>query len=984
VAPGGGRRAIRNALQDERAHSISTNVNDSRYVIGIDLGTTNSAVAYAERRRGGDPLAPALRVFEVPQLVAPGDVQPRPVLPSFLYLADAHERASGTLAPDWNSGADPVGAYARDHGALVPSRQVASAKSWLAYGGVDRTAPILPFGHEPGERAVSPVEASARYLAHMRDAWNATHARGDAVLQFEAQRIVLTVPASFDEEARELTITAATQAGLVHLTVIEEPLAALYAWIASNQRALDTYLSDGEHILVCDVGGGTTDFSLIRVGLEGDELAFERVAIGEHLLLGGDNVDLALAALVEERLGSRLSLAQRLALRRQCTAAKERLLSDGSLDHVVLTILGSGRSVVGGAQTAEVTREDALRLLEDGFLPITRYDEHPRRDRRPGALRELGLPYETDPAVTRHLARFLARARHAVHAGTEVPAPHRPDDSEVPAPHHPHAGAEIPAPYPAAILFNGGFFTPAVARERIVQAMTAWSGTTPRVLPVDRPEAAVALGAAYYGHLRGLPDAMRHVLVRAGSPRSYYLGVQGASTKSAVMSAVAVLPRGAQEGTQVDLAGRVFTVLTNRAVSFTLYSSLVRADAPGDAVTLDTGSDDLHRHAPLVSVLRYGKRSRQADIPVHLSVRFTELGTLELWLQSVETEHRWRLQFQLRGPAPQEDASGAGVQARDEVLVPEEALGRAEQLLEDVFVGADPGAMLETVVAQLETLVGYGKGAWPIVLLRRLGDRLLRMPDARRRGHRFEARWLNLTGFCLRPGFGASADEWRIGEIRKVYAAGLAFPKDIQCQVEWLILWQRVAGGFSAGQQRELAVRVMGPLGIGGRKPPRMNPQIERESWRLLASLERLDRETRVRLGEELLARVGKDPRNGSLLWALGRLGARRPFYGPLDRTVPPAVAERWLDAMLAWRVVVPDALGAMAQIGTRVDDPTLDIDERPRRAVVDLLETSGAPSDLIDAVQHARDREQGDAVRYFGETLPAGLRVEVTGGDGT
>ena len=199
------------------------------------------------------------------------------------------------------------------YGALVPSRQVASAKSWLAYGGVDRTAPILPFGHEPGERAVSPVEASARYLAHMRDAWNATHARGDAALRFEAQRIVLTVPASFDEEARELTIAAAAQAGLVHLTVIEEPLAALYAWIASNRRALDTYLSDGEHILVCDVGGGTTDFSLIRVGLEGEELAFERVAIGEHLLLGGDNLDLALAALVEERLGSRLSLTQRLA-----------------------------------------------------------------------------------------------------------------------------------------------------------------------------------------------------------------------------------------------------------------------------------------------------------------------------------------------------------------------------------------------------------------------------------------------------------------------------------------------------------------------------------------------------------------------------------------------------------------------------------------------------------------------------------------------
>ncbi len=403
--------------------------NRMQYVIGIDLGTTNTAVAYVEHRPEADPFTPTVRVFEVPQVVAPGEVQPRPVLPSFLYLADEHEHASGALAPAWDAEADPVGSFAREHGALVPSRQVASAKSWLAYGGVDRTAAILPFGHEPGARAVSPVEASARYLTHIRGAWNATRARGDAALRFEAQQIVLTVPASFDEEARELTIAAATQAGLLNLTLIEEPLAALYAWIASNRRTLDDYVKDGDHILVCDVGGGTTDFSVIRVSLEDEELAFERVAIGEHLLLGGDNLDLALATLVEERFGSRLSLAQRLALRRQCTAAKERLLSDTTLDRVPLTILGSGRSVVGGTQTADVTRTDVLRLLEEGFLPITARDEHPRRDRRPGALRELGLPYETDPAVTRHLARFLDRAAQAREAAA---ADHRGDRSRQP------------------------------------------------------------------------------------------------------------------------------------------------------------------------------------------------------------------------------------------------------------------------------------------------------------------------------------------------------------------------------------------------------------------------------------------------------------------------------------------------------------------------------------------------------------------------
>jgi hypothetical protein len=928
-------------------------VSESRYVIGIDLGTTNSAVAYVDRRRTADPLDPVARVFDVPQIIAPGEVQERPVLPSFLYLADDRERASEAFATPWSREADPVGVFARDHGALVPARQVASAKSWLAYGGVDRTAPILPFGHEPGDRAVSPVSASASYLAHVRDAWNFARARNDAAGRFEAQQIVLTVPASFDEEARELTIAAAREARLEHLILIEEPLAALYAWIARNRRTIPEYLASGDRLLVCDVGGGTTDFSLVGIDATGDEPAFERLAIGEHLLLGGDNLDLSLATLVEERLGTRLSLGQRLALRRQCTAAKERLLIDPDADHITLTILGSGRSVVGGAQTAEVTRRDVLRLLEDGFLPLTRLDEYPRRDRRPGALRELGLPYETDPAITRHLARFLARAAQAGNA----------------------TGDDGPVVHPTAVLFNGGFFTPAVARERLVEALTKWSGVSPRVLPVERPDAAVAIGAAYYGHLRSLPGAARQALVRAGSPRTYYVGIQGPATSGDKVTALAALPRGVQEGTSVDLASRTLNVLTNKAVSFPLYSSLVRTDPPGEAVVLDREDDAVHAHAPLVSVLRYGKRSRQAEIPVHLSVRYTELGTLELWLRSAQTDHRWQLRFQLRGaPDDVEDVSTA--ERYDEAIVAEDTLVQAEQAVADVFADLQPdGVTPETLVGHLEAVLGFGKQAWPVSVLRRLGDRLLSLSDARRRGPRFEGRWLNLAGFCLRPGFGASADEWRIGEIRKVYAAGLVFPQDVQCQVEWLIVWQRVAGGFSAGQQRELALRVRAPLGIGGRKPPRLNPQVERESWRLLASLERLDRDTRVRLGQELLARVRKEPRNGSLLWSLGRLGARRPFYGPLDRTVPPRVAESWLDVLLTWRVLVPDALGAIAQIAARVGDEALDIDEPKRRAVLDLFRASDAPVDLIEAVEHARGRDDAEAVRYFGETLPAGLR---------
>ena len=301
--------------------------------------------------------------------------------------------------------------YARDHGALVPARQVSSAKSWLSNPSVDRTAPLLPWLNEEGRR-ISPVEASARLLAHLRDAWNHEHAGDDETLRLERLPIVLTVPASFDEEARELTVQAARDAGFEQLTLLEEPLAALYAWIAAHRRDLSATLGDGALVLVCDVGGGTTDFSLIRTAIEDGELVFERIAIGEHLLLGGDNLDLALAVLVEQKIAggaAKLTLTQRQTLRRKCSAAKEQLLSEPDLGTVRITILGGGRGVVGGGVTAELTRDDVVRALEDGFLPLTAADDLPARNRRVG-LRELGLPYESEPAITKHLAGFLSRA----------------------------------------------------------------------------------------------------------------------------------------------------------------------------------------------------------------------------------------------------------------------------------------------------------------------------------------------------------------------------------------------------------------------------------------------------------------------------------------------------------------------------------------------------------------------------------------------
>jgi hypothetical protein len=432
------------------------------------------------------------------------------------------------------------------------------------------------------------------------------------------------------------------------------------------------------------------------------------------------------------------------------------------------------------------------------------------------------------------------------------------------------------------------------------------------------------------------------------------------------------MPRGTDEGTRIDLEERRLRVQTNRPVAFTLWSSTTRTDPAGTVIEEDPAA--LHRHAPLAAVLRYGKRSSQPEVDVTLSIQFTEVGTLELWLSAPSTGHRWRLQFQARGVGLAPDDSRD--ERRDEVVVGEDALGEAAAMIRATFGGED-GPAPAALPAALEERLGYNKQAWPIDALRRLADVLLEVVAGRSRSVAHEARWLNLAGFCVRPGFGAAADAWRIGELRKVYTAGLAFPKDVQCQVEWLVLWQRAAGGFSAGQQQELARRLVASLGIGAKKPPRLNPQIERESWRLVASLERVEAATRIRVGDALVARVAREPRNASLLWSIGRVGARAPFYGPLDRVVPPAGAERWVEALIEIRHPNPDAAVAIAQLAAKTGDPVRDLSPHVRERARSHLQVIAAPESLLDQLDEvtvANRSEQG--ARYFGEDLPAGLRV--------
>jgi molecular chaperone DnaK (HSP70) len=879
--------------------------------VGIDLGTTNSALAFIDPEEAAGADFPPVHYFDVPQHVDQSAVEARRTLPSFLFLGDRNY----------------IGVYAREQGALVPTRVVHSAKSWLSNPEVDRTGKILPWDAREDGRELSPVEVSSRFLGCFREAWDRAQAA-----PLSEQQVVLTVPASFDEEARELTVAAAEHAGIKLLTLLEEPAAAFYSWIANHLAQSRKSLFDGQLVLVCDVGGGTSDFTLIRVARDGDRIDFTRTAVGKHLLLGGDNLDLTLAWLVETKLGAQLSVRQRSALRRQCAAAKERLLSHPAPASVEITVLGAGSSLIGGTLRTEILREEALELALEGFLPSCSLADRPAQEKR-SLFRELGLPYETDPAVTRHLAAFLASA-----------------------------GAEASGG-PDAILFNGGFFIPDTCRERVADVVGSWYGRRPAILENRDLDLAVAAGAAYYSYVRSTGSGL---LVRGGLPRTYYLGVGGAEGK---IRTVCLVPRGTEDGTSVELDREDLQLVANRPVSFRLYSSLTRTgDALGDVVEFEEAqlADEVHRHAPLHAVIRFGKRAGDRLIPVRLAARLTEVGTLEIWCESKVSEHRWRLQFELRKPAPSEPAKPA----RPVAVVSEEAVAQAVALLRDAFGPAEPPLAPEELPGRLEQILGLGRNSWPVGAIRKLADAMLELAGGRARSPAWESRWLNLCGFCLRPGFGYPGDDWRIEQARRVYAAGLQFDNQVQNQIEWWIFWGRLAGGLNRNQQIDLYQRLSPVLLPRGGKRPRVNTSLQREMWRAAASLELLPLQTKTDLGEELLRQVRAGQYRESELWCLARLGARELLYGPINQVLPPATATRWIEALLA----VAAAREYAVLIGQQTGDATRDLAPASLELVRRALQDAPDRDRLLAMLEGEAPREERDFSRIFGEELPSGL----------
>jgi molecular chaperone DnaK (HSP70) len=613
-------------------HLEDSTVSGSRFVVGIDLGTTNSGVAYVDTGSADDARSSDLAI---PQVVGPGVVAERPLLPSYLYLPGPGEVPAGSLKLPWDANRDyAIGEFGRQQGSLVPTRLVSSAKSWLCHPGIDRKGPVLPWKGPEGGRRVSPLEASTLYLKHLVEAWNYQLARDLPERRLEQQDVVLTVPASFDAAARELTVEAARAAGLENVTLLEEPQAAFYAWIEANGDAWRKLVKVGDAVLICDVGGGTTDLTLIAVGEESGRLELTRVAVGDHLLIGGDNMDLALAHAAAKAFAARnikLDGGQLLQLWHSSRAAKEKLFSDPALTSAPVTVLGRGSRVIAGTVQGELTREEMEKVLVEGFLPDCPPDAEPLRQKAVG-LQELGLSYAADPAITKHLAQFLHR--HAGALAEKLPG----------------KGKKKATSGPTAVLFNGGVLKADVLRNRVAEVLNhwakSWGGGDVKVLPGGDLDRAVARGAAYYGMVR----RGKGVRIRGGAARAYYVGVE--SSLPAVpgaappLKALCVAPFGMEEGTEADVPGQEFGLVVGAPAEFRfLGSSTRRGDTVGTMV--EEWQSEIEELDPMATTLAAPSGEGRLT-PVHLHSKLTEIGTLELWCISRDGKQKWKLEFNVR------------------------------------------------------------------------------------------------------------------------------------------------------------------------------------------------------------------------------------------------------------------------------------------------------------------------------------------------
>ena len=927
-------------------------VSPARYAIGIDLGTTNCALAFVDLRAQGS----TAQVLEIPQWESDGSVVRTATLPSYYYLPPKSEWKRGQLAlPQHAEGSLPdfvVGKFARWQSSQVPGRVIHQAKSWLCHDGVDREERILPWhvGDLVGDERRSPVEVSAAYLQHLREAWNLLIAKDEASARFEEQDIVITVPASFDEAAQRLTLAAAVQAGYPaeRVRLLEEPQAAFYHWLNGRHELPK---AEPFTVLIVDIGGGTSDFSLFRVDPRPKgQPEITRVSVSEHLLLGGDNIDLSLAHALEYKLvgdGNRLSSREWAQLAFGTRQLKESALSEDTLitnpdEELFVSIAGEGSSLMATARTASLRRAEIRDQVVTGFFPLAAATEVPHRQRL--GLTQLGLPYAQDSAITRHIAQFVAS--------------HQID----------------------AVLFNGGTLKPAILRRTLLEQITKWqNGSEPVVLASADMDLAVALGAAHYAALRHQPEA----LIKGGYARSVYVEVDVANKDQdgdvADPNLICIVPKGYDGVAPLKLDKLDLMLRADLPVRFQLFTSNIRSDDQlGEVVVASAASrDNFHPLPPIHTRIELAGKKDDKLISVHLEVVLAETGLLCLYLVHKDVqagEKRWQLDFNVRGTSARSQTAVTPASAEvAKSRFPANKVAIAIDKL-DILYGKkrrdEPIGAQKNLVKDLEDTLGVLREDWDISLLRGLWPHLAAGMTRRGRSLNHETQWLYLAGYSLRPGYGCELDEWRTQELWRCFQQGLSFPKEKQAEEQWWIMWRRVAGGLLREQQEQLFERIFPALRKDDASP---------ELYLLAGSLERVDMMQKIRLGQHLTQQLaaGRQKFVNQRMWALARIASRVPLYGGPHNIVRPEVVAGWFDELK--KIKRGDAACSklslfLTQAGRMIGDREYDLSDATRGQFLAKLGDVGASAEQMRLVREFAPVDTEAKTQLFGESLPVGL----------
>ncbi|ANQ26316.1 hsp70 family protein [Vibrio natriegens] len=933
-----------------------------RFLVGIDLGTTNTVVAYCEITDNLEQSEVSL--FDIDQLIGPGEVVRKPLLPSFRYHPAQGQISPSDLTLPWEN--QPVsgdiknvivGEWARELGAKVEGRQVSSAKSWLSHQAVDRSSEILPWAGAQDVDKVSPVIASASYLNHIRQAWNYRHPSN----KLEDQDVVVTVPASFDETARKLTLEAAELAGLKKIVLLEEPQAVCYDWYARHQQTAADELKDLPLILVCDVGGGTTDLSLIEAKFKQSndsvsELALDRIGVGEHLMLGGDNLDLALAHLAESRFNQnkKLTAASLTKLIQQTRKAKENLLSSNAPEEVKITMLGSGSKLLGGTKSIALSKQEVHQIALDGFFPLSEFNEVP--DKRRSAVVEFGLPYVADPAVSKHVAEFLTQHQQVSRSALGI------EDEKQNA-------------IPVGLLLNGGVFNSDLVTERVTTLLSDWRGAPVTVLDNPHPDWSVALGAVAFGKAR----RGAQLKIGGGAARSYFLHLQ---EKNKMGKALCLLAKGTEEGHEIRLSGRRFSLTLGEPVRFNLLTSthdtLTNNTAIQNGVMVDVDPDLFVPLPPYITTLEGEGAELHANqkerVEVQLACQLTEVGTLKMECVSAEDDtKRWALEFEVRNKQADDN--------EDVQLHPK--LNECKELVARLYSGNKKSAdskEIKTLAKDLEKKLGK-RDEWDFTTLRQLFDAFAQGRKRRRRSEQHEKNWLRLAGFALRPGFGDPTDSWRIEQIWGLYQQNIQF-KNHQGWTDWWVFWRRIAGGLNQEQQETILADIAKYLHPGAMKNPQSAKAAQDMGYesmvRLSASLENLEVEDKVLLATWFLSKaINHNQFQQAHWWAMGRLASRTPLYGSQHSVIPREQAEQWLPKLLDqnWQKEPMIAFAAV-MICRKTGDRLFDISDDYREQVLAKLKQSKVPESWVSLVEEVKELSDSESKRVFGDALPSGLTL--------